>query len=46
MTAHGFFRMHAVGVVTCFAVDLVWLGLVAKGFDRQQLGHLMRPERR
>jgi uncharacterized membrane protein len=29
--------------VVCFAVDLVWLGLVAKGFYQRQLGHLMRP---
>jgi uncharacterized membrane protein len=36
--------MYAVGVMTCFAIDLVWLGVVAKGFYQRQLGHLMRPD--
>lgn len=44
MTTLDFLRMYAVGVVTCFAVDLVWLGVVAKGFYQRQMGHLMRPD--
>jgi uncharacterized membrane protein len=39
-----FLRMYAVGVVTCFAADLVWLGVVAKGFYQRQIGHLLRPD--
>ena len=27
-----------------FALDLLWLGVVAKGFYQAQLGHLMRPD--
>jgi uncharacterized membrane protein len=44
MTTLDFLKMYAVGVVTCFAVDLVWLGVVAKGFYQRQLGQLMRPD--
>jgi uncharacterized membrane protein len=44
MTKLDFLRMYGVGVVVCFAVDLVWLGLVAKGFYQRHLGHLMRPD--
>jgi len=44
MTALNFIKLYAVGVVTCFAVDLVWLGVVAKDFYRRQMGHLMRPD--
>jgi len=44
MTMVSFLKMYTVGVVTCFAIDLVWLGVVAKGFYQRQLGHLMRPD--
>ncbi len=44
MTTLAFLRMYAVGVVACFAIDLVWLGVVAKGFYQRQMGHLMRPD--
>ncbi len=44
MTTLGFLKMYAVGVVSCFAADLVWLGVVAKGFYQRQMGHLMRPD--
>jgi uncharacterized membrane protein len=27
-----------------FAIDMVWLGLVAKNFYRNNLGHLLRPD--
>ena len=43
MTAN-FLKMYAVGVVTCFALDLVWLGLVAKEFYQRHLGQIMRPD--
>jgi uncharacterized membrane protein len=36
--------MYAVGVVACFALDLVWLGVVARDFYQRHLGHLMRPD--
>jgi len=44
MTTFGFLRMYAVGVACFFALDLAWLGVVAKGFYRRQLGHLLRPD--
>lgn len=40
----GFFRMYAAGLVACFALDLLWLGVVAKGFYQRQFGHLMRTD--
>jgi uncharacterized membrane protein len=33
--------MYAVTLVLFFAIDLVWLGVVAKNFYRQHIGHLM-----
>ena len=44
MTVLSFLRMYGVGVVVCFGLDLVWLGVVAKGFYQRQIGHLMRPD--
>lgn len=44
MTVSQFFRLYAIGVVTCFGLDLLWLGLVAKGFYQRHIGHLMRPD--
>ncbi len=39
-----FLKMYAVGVVSCFALDLLWLGVVAKGFYQRHLGLLLRPD--
>jgi uncharacterized membrane protein len=44
MTGLSFLRLYGVGVVVCFALDLVWLGVVAKGFYQRNIGHLMRPD--
>lgn len=30
MTTLSFLKMYAVGVMACFALDLVWLGLLVK----------------
>jgi len=40
----GFLKMYGIGVATCFAIDLVWLGGIARGFYQRQLGHLLRPD--
>lgn len=40
----GFLRMYATGLVVCFGLDLLWLGVVAKNIYRSQLGHLTRPD--
>lgn len=44
MTTLDFLKMYAVGVVSFFALDLVWLGVLAKGFYQRQMGPLMRPD--
>ncbi|MFO7695515.1 MAG: DUF2177 family protein [Vicinamibacterales bacterium] len=35
---------YAITLVIFFAIDLVWLAVVAKNFYRQHIGHLMSPE--
>lgn len=35
---------YAITLVIFFAIDLVWLGVVAKDFYRQHIGHLMSAE--
>ncbi len=42
MTFASFFKLYAVALVTFFVIDLVWLGVVARGFYQTQMGHLMR----
>ncbi len=44
MTILQFLKLYGVGAVVCFGLDIVWLGVVARGFYRSQLGHLMRPD--
>jgi uncharacterized membrane protein len=44
MTGFSFLRLYGIGVVVCFALDLVWLGVVSKGFYQRHIGHLMRPD--
>ncbi|NDL67120.1 DUF2177 family protein [Anaerotalea alkaliphila] len=36
-------KMYLVAFVVFFAVDLVWLGLVAPGLYRKHLGYLLAP---
>lgn len=37
-------KLYAVTASVFLVIDLVWLGVVAKGFYRNQLGHLLRPD--
>lgn len=37
------FYLYLISVPIFFAVDMVWLGLVAKNFYVSQIGHLMGP---
>lgn len=46
VTASAFVKLYALTVPILFAIDLVWLGLVAKDFYRARLGDLMRPDPR
>lgn len=39
-----FLKMYGLGLVVCFALDLVWLGVVAKNLYQKNIGHLMRPD--
>ena len=42
MTLAPFFKLYAVALATFFIIDLVWLGVVARGFYQNNMGHLMR----
>lgn len=44
MTAIQFIKVYAVGLAVFLAMDLTWLGVLAKGFYQEQLGYLMRPD--
>ena len=39
-----FFILYAIALPVFFAFDMVWLGLVAKNFYRNQIGFLMKSE--
>jgi uncharacterized membrane protein len=39
-----FLQTYAVSLVCFLVLDFAWLGLIARGFYRQQLGHLLSPE--
>jgi len=36
--------VYAVALAVFLAMDLAWLGVLAKGFYQEQLGYLMRPD--
>ena len=44
MTLMPFLKLYAAGIVVLLGMDLLWLGVIAKGFYQRQLGHLMRPD--
>jgi uncharacterized membrane protein len=37
-----FIKLYLIALPIFFAIDMVWLGLVAKNFYSQQLGYLMK----
>ena len=39
-----FLKLYLATIPVFFAIDMVWLGLVAKDFYRQQLGQLLRQD--
>jgi uncharacterized membrane protein len=39
-----FIKLFLIALPVFFAIDLVWLGLIAKKFYNQHLGFLMRPD--
>ncbi|MBP9814676.1 DUF2177 family protein [Candidatus Woesebacteria bacterium] len=38
-----FLKLYAIALPVFFAIDMLWLGLVAKNFYQQQIGYLMTP---
>jgi uncharacterized membrane protein len=42
MALSSFLKLYAVAVVTFLVVDLIWLGVLARSFYQEQLGHLLR----
>ena len=39
-----FIKLYAIALPVFFALDMVWLGVVAKDFYRAQIGMLMKPD--
>ncbi len=39
-----FIKLFAIALPVFFAIDMVWLGLIAKGFYRAQIGTLMKSD--
>ena len=38
-----YLKLYLVSLAAFFAIDMLWLGLVARSFYQQQLGFLMAP---
>ena len=36
--------LYLLTIPVFFGIDMIWLGFVARGFYRNQLGHLLRPD--
>lgn len=39
-----FVKLYLIALPVFFAVDMLWLGLIAKGFYQKQIGFLMKPD--
>lgn len=39
-----FIKLYVIALPVFFAIDMAWLGLVAKDFYRAQIGHLMKSD--
>jgi len=44
MNTSVFLKLYIVAVVTFFIIDHVWLGVVARSFYRDQMGHLLKTD--
>jgi len=44
MTPISLLKLYGATAVVFFAIDLVWLGVVAQGFYQRHLGHLLRAD--
>jgi uncharacterized membrane protein len=39
-----FIKLYLIALPVFFLIDMIWLGLVAKSFYANQIGHLLKPE--
>ncbi len=39
-----FIKLYAIALPVFFVIDMIWLGLVAKNFYKNQIGFLMKPD--
>lgn len=39
-----FIKLYAIALPVFFAIDLLWIGVVAKGFYAKQIGSLLKPD--
>lgn len=39
-----FIKLYAIALPVFFAIDMLWLGVLAKNFYRAQIGHLMKSD--
>ena len=39
-----FFKLFGIALPVFFAIDMIWLGLIAKDFYAKQIGGLMKPD--
>ena len=44
MTAWFYFKLYLVTIPIFFAIDLLWLGVIAKDLYQKNLAHLLSPE--
>ena len=44
MSAKQFFLMYLITLAVFFLIDMIWLGVVAKGFYRRHLGAMLSPK--
>lgn len=40
----GIIRNYLIALIVFFAIDILWLGFITKGFYRKNLSHLMAPK--
>ena len=39
-----FIKLYSIALPVFFAIDMLWLGLIAKDFYKNQIGFLMKPD--
>jgi len=44
MNAFFYLKLYLLTIPVFFAIDLLWLGVIAKGLYQKNLGHLLSPE--